>query len=124
MKKTVFKKSAHIIMYGVLGAAILLSGCSMKKSDAANTAKTQENKPAVKVEQPASGSARVTPIVTAAKKVGPAVVGISTKHFTKEVIPNFDDLFDFFANPFKMLKMATLLRTTTLSKTLRKSMFP
>ena len=102
MKKTIFKKSAHLIMYSVLGAAILLSGCSMKKSDAASTAKAQDTKPAVKVEQPASGSARVTPIVTAAKKVGPAVVGISTKHITKEVIPNFDDLFDFFANPFKM----------------------
>lgn len=103
MKKSVMKKSVHIFMYGLLGAAILMGGCSTKKSDAANaeTAKAKVEKPAVKVEQPV-GSARVTPIVTAAKKVGPAVVGITTKSVKREVVPNFDDLFDFFANPFKM----------------------
>ena len=95
MKKSIWKKSAHIFMYGVLGAAILMSGCATKKTDAANQPK---EKPAVKVEQPVNNgsSARVTPIVTAAKKVGPAVVGIATKSIKREQIPNFADLFPGF----------------------------
>jgi len=96
MKKSILKKSAHIFMYGVLGAAILMSGCATKKTDAANQNKVKaDDKPAVKVEQPANNgtSARVTPIVTAAKKVGPAVVGIATKSIKREEIP---DLADFF----------------------------
>ena len=101
MKKNFWKKSAHIFMYGVLGAAILMSGCSTKKSDAASTnvEKAKEAKPAVKIEQPVS-SARVTPVVTAAKKVGPAVVGIATKAVKREMVPDLEDLFPGFF-PFK-----------------------
>ena len=95
MKKSIWKKSAHIFMYGVLGAAILMSGCATKKTDAATQPKEKQ---AVKVEQPVNNgsSARVTPIVTAAKKVGPAVVGIATKSIKREQIPNFADLFPGF----------------------------
>ena len=98
MRKSLFKKTGKIMMYGVLGAALLLSGCSMKKSDAANQEKVKADKPAVKVEAPVvpSGSARVTPIVTAAKKVGPAVVGIATKSIKREQIPDIADFFRGF----------------------------
>lgn len=98
MKKGIFKKTGRIMMYSILGAAILLSGCSMKKSDAANQEKVKVEKPAVKVEAPAvpNGSARVTPIVTAAKKVGPAVVGIATKSIQREQIPDIADFFRGF----------------------------
>lgn len=97
MKKSFLKKSAHIFMYGVLGAAILISGCATKKTDAANQAKASIEKPAVKAEQQiATGSQRVTPIVIAAKKVGPAVVGIATKSIQRQQIPDFSDLFPGF----------------------------
>lgn len=89
MRKSIWKRTAHIFVYGLVGAAILVSGCSVKKTDAAKS-EAVAAKPVVKVEQPAaSGSARVTPIVLAAKKVGPAVVGITTKAIVKETFPGF-----------------------------------
>lgn len=89
MRKSIWKRSANIFVCGVLGAAVLMSGCSMKKTDAAKS-EAVEAKPAVKVEQTLpSGSARITPIVLAAKKVGPAVVGITTKAIVKETFPGF-----------------------------------
>lgn len=91
MKKSIIKRTANIFVCGFLGAAVLMSGCSMKKTDAKASATEAKPVEAVKVVEPAAttGSARVTPIVLAAKKVGPAVVGITTKAIVKEKFPGF-----------------------------------
>ncbi len=96
MRKFGWKKLSNLVLCGILGATILLTGCTAKQT---NAAKPEEAKPAVKVEQklePQAGSARVTPIVTAAKKVGPAVVGIATKAVKREIVPDLADLFPGF----------------------------
>ena len=76
--KSIWKKSANIFVCGLLGAAILLAGCGDSKTSAA-----VKDKPAVKTEQQLS-AARNTPIVAAAKKVGPAVVGITNKAYVRD----------------------------------------
>ena len=68
MNNSIWKKSANIFVCGLLGAAILVAGCGDNKTSAA-----VKEKPAATTEQQLS-SARNTPIVAAAKKVGPAVV--------------------------------------------------
>lgn len=96
MRKFGLKKLSNLVLCGILGATILLTGCTAKQTSAA---KPEDAKPAVKVEQklePQAGSARVTPIVTAAKKVGPAVVGIATKAVKREIVPDLADLFPGF----------------------------
>ncbi len=73
------KKSLNILLCGFLGATILIAaGCGDNKT----TAAPSEKEP-VKVEQQIS-AARTTPIVTAAKKVGPAVVGITNKAYMRD----------------------------------------
>lgn len=79
MKKSIWKKSANIFVCGLLGAAILVAGCGDNKTSAA-----VKDKPAVKAEQQLS-DARNTPIVAAAKKVGPAVVGITNKAYVRDI---------------------------------------
>lgn len=76
--KGIWKKSANILVCGLLGAAILVAGCGDNKTSAA-----VKEKPAVKTEQQLS-AARNTPIVAAAKKVGPAVVGITNKAYVRD----------------------------------------
>lgn len=78
MNKSIWKKSANIFVCGLLGAAILVAGCGDNKTSAA-----VHDKPAVKTEQQLS-AARNTPIVAAAKKVGPAVVGITNKAYVRD----------------------------------------
>ena len=79
MNKALFKKGLHIFMCGLLGAAVLIAaGCGDNKTKAAPV----KEKPVV-VEQQVS-SARNTPIVVAAKKVGPAVVGITNKAYVRD----------------------------------------
>lgn len=78
MNKSIWKKSANIFVCGLLGAAILVAGCGDNKTSAA-----VHDKPAVKTEQKLS-AARNTPIVAAAKKVGPAVVGITNKAYVRD----------------------------------------
>ena len=73
MQKTTWKKALNILACGLVGATILIAGCGDSKTSAAVA-----EKPAGKQEQQLS-SARNTPIVRAAKKVGPAVVGITNK---------------------------------------------
>ena len=77
MQKSLWKKTANILVCGLLGAAVLVAGCGDSKTSAAGS------KPEVKQEQQLS-SARNTPIVTAAKKVGPAVVGITNKAYVRD----------------------------------------
>lgn len=78
MRKTLWKKTANILVCGMVGAAILLAGCGDSKTSAAVS-----EKPAAKQEQQLS-PARNTPIVAAAKKVGPAVVGITNKGYVRD----------------------------------------
>ncbi len=78
MKNSIWKKSANIFVCGLLGAAILVAGCGDNKTSAA-----VKEKPAATTEQQLS-SARNTPIVAAAKKVGPAVVGITNKAYVRD----------------------------------------
>lgn len=75
MKKYSLKRIGNLVLCGLLGATILLAGCSEKKT---NAAKPEDAKPEIKVEQKVS-SARNTPIVAAVKKVGSAVVSIKVK---------------------------------------------
>ena len=98
MRKTLWKRSMKIVTASIL-AALLLGGCSATAKTSADPAADKAKAP-VKVEaQLPSGSARNTPIVTAAKKVGPAVVGIATKAVKREIVPDLADLFPGF--PFK-----------------------
>lgn len=76
--KSIWKKSANIFICGLVGATILIAGCGDSKTSAA-----VKEKPAVKTEQQLS-AARNTPIVAAAKKVGPAVVGITNKAYVRD----------------------------------------
>lgn len=78
MQKSLWKKTANILVCGLLGAAVLVAGCGDNKTSAA-----AGSKPETKQEQQLS-AARNTPIVTAAKKVGPAVVGITNKAYVRD----------------------------------------
>lgn len=77
MKNTIWKKASHIFLCGVVGAAVLLAaGCGDNKTSA-------EADKSAKVDKPIS-AARNTPIVAAAKKVGPAVVGITNRAYVRD----------------------------------------
>ena len=78
MQKTTWKKAFNILACGLVGAAILVAGCGDSKTSAAVS-----EKPVQKQEQQLS-PARNTPIVKAAKKVGPAVVGITNKGYVRD----------------------------------------
>lgn len=79
MQKTILKKSLNLIMCGILSTAVLLGGCGV-----GNTAEKQkEAAPAAKQEVRLS-DARNTPVVVAAQKVGPAVVGITNKAYVRD----------------------------------------
>lgn len=86
-----WKKAANIFICGIFSATILIAGCADNKTSAA----VAEKPAPAKAEQQLS-SARNTPIVQAAKKVGPAVVGIATKAVRREVVPDLADLFPGF----------------------------
>lgn len=81
MQKTLLKKSMNLFLCGILSTAVLLGGCGI-----GNTANTQkEEKPAAAVQQEVKLSgARNTPVVVAAQKVGPAVVGITNKAYVRD----------------------------------------
>ena len=78
MQKITWKKALNILACGLVGAAVLIAGCGDSKTSAAVAEKTP-----AKQEQQLS-SARNTPIVRAAKKVGPAVVGITNKGYVRD----------------------------------------
>ena len=79
MQKTILKKSLNLVMCGILSTAVLLGGCGV-----GNTAEKQkEAAPAAKQEVRLS-DARNTPVVVAAQKVGPAVVGITNKAYVRD----------------------------------------
>ena len=75
MQKTLLKKSMNLFLCGILSTAVLLGGCGI--GNTANTQKEEQPAAAVQQEVKLSG-ARNTPVVVAAQKVGPAVVGINS----------------------------------------------
>ena len=87
MKHTITKKTLSTLVALSLSASFLTAGCGL---DSNKTAAKTENKPALTQEQQTKkaeanmSAARNTPIVQAAKKVGPAVVGITNKALVRD----------------------------------------
>lgn len=80
MQRSIWKKTVNFVLCGFIGAAIVLvAGC-----DDSKIASAINNKNQIKNEQKIS-EARNTPIVSAAKKVGPAVVGITNKAYVRDI---------------------------------------
>ena len=82
MQKTILKKSLNLFMCGILSTAVLLGGCGI-----GNTAGTQQQEQAPKAaatQEVKLSDARNTPVVVAAQKVGPAVVGITNKAYVRD----------------------------------------
>ena len=75
MERSFMKKTMNIFFCALLGAAVLIGGCS--DNNKAEAVKEQKTAAAAQKDASLSG-ARNTPIVAAAKKVGPAVVGITS----------------------------------------------
>lgn len=80
MKKNIFGKSLNILVCGLICAAILITGCA----DGKTAEPVKEPKQVQAAEQKLS-PARNTPIVAAAGKVGPAVVGITNKAYVRDI---------------------------------------
>lgn len=87
MKYDIKRKTAGILLALSLSTSILAAGCGAASK---STASKAETKPAVSQAEQAKqneaklSSARNTPIVQAAKKVGPAVVGITNKALVRD----------------------------------------
>lgn len=81
MQKRLLKKSINLFMCGILSTAVLLGGCGI-----GNTAETQKEAaaPAAAKQEVKLSGARNTPVVVAAQKVGPAVVGITNKAYVRD----------------------------------------
>ena len=71
----------NLFLCGILSTAVLLGGCGI--GNTANTQKEEQPAAAVQQEVKLSG-ARNTPVVVAAQKVGPAVVGITNKAYVRD----------------------------------------
>lgn len=86
MRYDIKKKTAGILLALSLSTSILAAGCGATGKSASKT----ETKPPVSQSEQAKqneaklSSARNTPIVQAAKKVGPAVVGITNKALVRD----------------------------------------
>jgi serine protease Do len=87
MRRTFLHKTLSLLVCLMVGLAVFMSGCS---GNGSKTAEAQKDKPAAATttEQPKTEKelkgARNTPIVVAAKKVGPAVVGITNKALVRD----------------------------------------
>lgn len=87
MKHTITKKTLSTLVALSLSASFLTAGCGLASN---KTAAKTENKLALTQEQQTKkaeanmSAARNTPIVQAAKKVGPAVVGITNKALVRD----------------------------------------
>lgn len=82
MGRSFMKKTMNIFFCALLGAAVLIGGCS--DNNKAEAVKEQKTAAAAQKDASLSG-ARNTPIVAAAKKVGPAVVGITNKAYVRDI---------------------------------------
>jgi len=86
MNKKIFTKILSVFIGITLGVSLVISGCSVSsKKDSAQVSNGQAVASANKIknEKNISGG-RNTAIVQAAKKVGPAVVGITNKAFVRD----------------------------------------
>jgi serine protease Do len=88
MRRTFLHKTFSLLVCLIVGLAVFMAGCSGSGS---KSAEAQKDKPAAATtttEQPKTEKelkgARNTPIVVAAKKVGPAVVGITNKALVRD----------------------------------------
>ena len=90
--KTFLRKAGNLSLCAMLSLTLLLTGCGSKQGKAApkeaapkaaatTTATTEDRGPA---QNEQLKGARNTPIVSAAKKVGPAVVGITNKAYVRD----------------------------------------
>ncbi|MEG0798459.1 MAG: trypsin-like peptidase domain-containing protein [Acidaminococcaceae bacterium] len=78
MKKTIFSQTLSVLVGMLLGVLLVTGGCAASKKAAAPVT------PAAAAATTVS-AARNTPIVSAAKKVGPAVVGITNKALVRDI---------------------------------------
>ena len=94
MSKTFLNKAGTATVSLFLAMSLLLGGCSAgnskaappdvkKPAQAAETTPQSQEKKAQEIEKKMTG-ARNTPIVQAAKKVGPSVVGITNKAYVRD----------------------------------------
>ncbi len=82
MEKSYFKRHFKVVLGILVALTIVLAGCGDNKTSAAPA---KGNQPGVAMEEAAPlSAARNTPIVAAAKKVGPAVVGITNKAYVRD----------------------------------------
>ena len=84
MNKGIFSKTASVLFGIFLGVMLVVGGCSLAKNNQSAKSGTgqQITNKAVAAEP---SDARNTPIVKAAKKVGPAVVGITNKALVRDI---------------------------------------
>ena len=80
MRKNIFGKSLNLLLCGLLCAAVIITGCANS-----NTAEAVKDTKEAKVAEQKMSAARNTPIVAAAKTVGPAVVGITNKAYVRDI---------------------------------------
>lgn len=79
MKRTIVSKAVSVLIGIALGIVLVVGGCAATNKNNAG-APVLENK----ATAASMSAARNTPIVQAAKKVGPAVVGITNKAYVQE----------------------------------------
>ncbi|NCD09723.1 MAG: PDZ domain-containing protein [Negativicutes bacterium] len=84
MNRSIFRNTASVLFGIFVGVVLVVGGCSLSKQEpfAQNGAGQQIAGKAAAAEPSA---ARNTPIVKAAKKVGPAVVGITNKALVRDI---------------------------------------
>lgn len=81
MQQKIVKKTLNIFLCVLVGTAVLIGGCSDNNKAEA----VKEQKAATTAKDADLSGARNTPIVAAAKKVGPAVVGITNKAYVRDI---------------------------------------
>ena len=86
MNKTFLHKTLSCLVCLLIGLTVFMAGCG---GNGAKTAEAVKEKGAAAAEQQPKtekelSGARNTPIVVAAKKVGPAVVGITNKAYVRD----------------------------------------
>lgn len=82
----IMNRTLKAMLVAGFASSMLLAGCAGAKS-----AKTPEVAPVKEIVVPAS-SARMTPVVAAAKKVGPCVVGITNKRMARDFFNRLVDV--------------------------------
>ena len=84
MNKIFLRKFCILFVSLIMSMAVLLSGCGNTNAAAGKNVKTAEKSSAAATTDAKVSAARNTPIVAAAKKVGPTVVGITNKAYVRD----------------------------------------